>query len=276
MEPQDILDGGWAAALPERPRLLLQRMHVGVPVDDHFASPRNRLSPPTERQAVGVALIIRQLLPPCAAVANGRTGGRYEPGQPGTESSPRERMNGNQPQTETNLDRGVSFAIVTIPRAILGILILAGIAINAANVAGRYLFLSPIIWAEEILIYIMVWTVFVGAVLVTWDGRHLKMDFFTVTLPQPYKGIMAFLSTIMFLAVCIFVVPQAWTVFSLMMRLDQRSVVAEIPMAIPHFAIVLGFVLMLIAVLYRFRSHATGRLESDLQQSIQAAEKQQV
>jgi TRAP-type C4-dicarboxylate transport system permease small subunit len=179
-------------------------------------------------------------------------------------------MNGTTPAPEGGLDRGVKFAIVTIPRVILGSLILAGIAINFANVAGRYLFLSPIIWAEEILIYIMVWTVFVGAVLVTWDGRHLRMDFFTVTLPQPWKGIMAFLSTIAFIAVCVFVVPQAYKVFSLMTRLDQRSVVAEIPMAIPHFAIVLGFVLMLIAVLYRFRSHATGRLGSDLEQTLQA------
>jgi TRAP-type C4-dicarboxylate transport system permease small subunit len=179
-------------------------------------------------------------------------------------------MNGKQPARQNGVDHGVRFAIVTLPRVILGILILAGIAINFANVMGRYLFLSPIIWAEEILIYIMVWTVFIGAVLVTWDGRHLKMDFFTVTMPQPWKGIMALLSTLAFIAVCVFVVPQAYTVFSLMTRLDQRSVVAEIPMAIPHFAIVLGFVLMLIAVLYRFRSHATGRLESDLQQTIQA------
>jgi TRAP-type C4-dicarboxylate transport system permease small subunit len=168
------------------------------------------------------------------------------------------------------MDKGVEFVLVTIPRIIIGTLILVGIAINAANVAGRYLFLSPIIWAEEILIYVMVWTVFLGAVLVTWDGRHLKMDFFTVTMGQPYKRIMAFLSTVVVVVVCAFVVPQAWTVFSLMIRLDQRSVVAEIPMAIPHFAIVLGFAMMVLAVLYRFRLHASGNMESELDQMVEA------
>jgi TRAP-type C4-dicarboxylate transport system permease small subunit len=130
--------------------------------------------------------------------------------------------------------------------------------------------LSPIIWAEEILIYIMVWTVFLGAVLVTWDGRHLKMDFFTVTLGQPYKRILAFLSTVAVVVICAFVVPQAYKVFSLMMRLDQRSVVAEIPMAIPHFALVLGFVMMVLAVLYRFKLHASGSIETEAEAFVEA------
>jgi TRAP-type C4-dicarboxylate transport system permease small subunit len=183
-------------------------------------------------------------------------------------------MNGSKDLTENSVDRGVKVLVVTIPRLLLGLLILAGIAINFANVMGRYLFLSPIIWAEEILIYIMVWTVFIGAVLVTWEGRHLRMDFFSVTLPAPYKQIMATLSTICFILVCIFVIPQAYTVFSLMMRLDQRSVVAEIPMSIPHFAIVLGFVLMLVAVVFRIRSYMSARLGSEPPPEVIAAQKQ--
>lgn len=179
-------------------------------------------------------------------------------------------MNGAKQTAKPDLDRGVEFFLVKIPRAIVGTAILVGIAINAANVAGRYLFLSPIIWAEEILIYIMVWTVFLGAVLVTWDGRHLKMDFFLVTMAQPYKRIMALLSTIAVVVVCAFVVPQAWTVFSLMYRLDQRSVVAEIPMAIPHFALVFGFAMMVIAVVYRFRLHASGNIETEAEAFVEA------
>ena len=82
------------------------------------------------------------------------------------------------------------FGIVTIPRLIIGSMILIGILINIANVIGRYMFLEPIIWAEEIMIYIMVWTVFIGAILVTFDGQHLKMDVFSVMMPSPYKEII--------------------------------------------------------------------------------------
>jgi TRAP-type C4-dicarboxylate transport system permease small subunit/uncharacterized membrane protein len=153
-------------------------------------------------------------------------------------------------------------AVMVLPRIIIAVVILAGILINGGNVIGRYVYLAPIIWAEEIMIYGMVWTVFTGAVLVTWDSRHLKMDLLVTTLPSPYKEILSGIGVVMFLAVCVFVVPQNWTVFSMMYRLDQRSIVAEIPMAIPHFALLLGFVLMLMAIVGRLRRQITGNMES--------------
>ena len=155
----------------------------------------------------------------------------------------------------------LTLGLVTIPRLIVGILILVGIAINFANVIGRYLFLSPIIWAEEIMIYIMVWAVLIGAVLVSWEGGHLKMDFFTLTLRSPWKEMLNFIGATTFLLVCVFVLPQSLRVVELMARFDQRSVIARIPMVIPHSAILLGFFLMLVAVAVRFRMYVTGNLD---------------
>ena len=155
-------------------------------------------------------------------------------------------------------------AVMVLPRVIIAVVILAGILINGGNVIGRYVYLAPIIWAEEIMIYGMVWTVFVGAVLVTWDSRHLKMDLLSTTLPSPYKEILGAIGVLMFLAVGVFVVPQNWTVFSMMYRLDQRSIVAEVPMSIPHFALLLGFVMMFLAVLFRFRRQISGDIDSEI------------
>jgi len=169
----------------------------------------------------------------------------------------------------------VSAGVVSLPRLIIGSLILFGIAINFANVLGRYLFLAPIVWAEEIMIYSMVWMVFIGAVLVSWDGHHLKMDFFSIMLPSPFKEIMNFTGVVCFLLVAIFVLPQTFTVTELMFRLDQRSVVAEIPMVIPHFAILLGFIMMFIVIVWRFRRLIRGDLTSEVEDLIAATEQQQ-
>lgn len=169
----------------------------------------------------------------------------------------------NKNGAESIAQKVVRIGIIGFPRLIIGSLILVGIAINFANVVGRYVFLSPVIWAEEIMIFIMVWTVFIGAVAVSWDGRHLKMDFFSIMLPSPWKQMINFIATAAFVTVCIFVLPQAYTVVEMMLRFDQRSVVAEIPMVIPHFAILLGFTLMLIAVAVRFRRHVAGDLLSE-------------
>ena len=158
------------------------------------------------------------------------------------------------------------FVIVTVPRAIVGVLILAGIAVNFANVIGRYVFLQPVIWADEAMVYIMVWTVFMGAVLVSFEGQHLKMDFFSIMLPSPWKQIINGIAAVSFLAVCIFVIPQSWAVVQLVWSFGQRSVVAEIPLVIPHFALLLGFVLMFVAVLVRFRSYVKGEFAGEIVQ----------
>ena len=169
----------------------------------------------------------------------------------------------------------VSAGVVTLPRLIIGSLILFGIAVNFANVLGRYLFLAPIVWAEEIMIYSMVWMVFIGAVLVSWDGHHLKMDFFSIMLPSPFKEIMNFTGVVCFLLVAIFVLPQTFTVTELMFRLDQRSVVAEIPMVIPHFAILLGFIMMFVVIVWRFKRLIRGDLTSEVEDLVAATEKQE-
>ena len=167
--------------------------------------------------------------------------------------------------TVDRIDKVLQVLILGVPGVIIGVLILVGIAINFANVVGRYVFLAPVIWAEEIMIYIMVWTVFLGAVLPTWDGRHLKMDYFTIKLPSPWKEVLGLSGVIAFILVIIFVLPQNFIVVEMMQRLDQRSVVAEIKMVIPHFAILFGFSLMLVAVIWRFKKLVTGDLEGEVE-----------
>jgi TRAP-type C4-dicarboxylate transport system permease small subunit len=162
------------------------------------------------------------------------------------------------------IPKPLHFGIVTIPRLIIGSMILIGIGINIANVIGRYLFLEPIIWAEEIMIYIMVWTVFIGSILVSYEGQHLKMDVFSVMLPSPFKEIINFIATASVLLVCLYVIPNNWVVVELMWNNDQRSVVAEVPMVIPHFALLFGFAMIFVAIVVRFRSHVTGTLVSEV------------
>lgn len=165
---------------------------------------------------------------------------------------------------EKSVTGPLRFVIVTAPKAIVGTLILAGIGVNFANVIGRYVFLQPLIWADEAMVYIMVWTVFMGAVLVSFDGQHLKMDFFSILLPSPWKETINGIAALSFLAVCVFVVPQTWTVVKLVWNFGQRSVVAEIPMVIPHFALLLGFALMFLAVAVRFRSYVKGEFADEI------------
>ncbi len=159
--------------------------------------------------------------------------------------------------------RILRFLLVAVPRFLLGLLIFVGIVINFAHIIGRYVFSSPIIWAEEILIFIMIWCVFIGAIVVTWEGRHIKMDLLSAKIPPPWREIVNVLTTIGIILVCIFVIRQSWTVVSLFYETGQQSVIARLPAGIMHSSILVGFSGMLLVVLLRWRSYLHGDFGSD-------------
>jgi len=72
---------------------------------------------------------------------------------------------------------------VKIPHVTAGALFLIAAAINIVNVIGRYIFATPVFWAEEILIYIVIWTVFLVAGSITYRGAHLNMDLLYSNMP---------------------------------------------------------------------------------------------
>lgn len=167
---------------------------------------------------------------------------------------------------DTSHPRWIAFICITLPRLIIGSAIFIMIALNFANVVGRYIFLSPIIWAEEVMVFMMIWCVFIGVILVTWEDRHIKMDMLSNYFKYPLREIINAFALLGFLATNAFVLIQSWGVTTMMVRLDQRSVVAEIPMAIPHSAILFGFAAMTLALVARlhFHIHGEGGTEADL------------
>jgi TRAP-type C4-dicarboxylate transport system permease small subunit len=147
----------------------------------------------------------------------------------------------------------------TLPGAILGALMLAGIAINFANVVSRHVFGQAIFWTEEVLVFITIWSVFLGMVRIAYNGEHLNMDLFSAQVRGPWRTVLNGATVALMLAVCAFVAVQSWTTVALFARAGQVSVAAGIPKAIPHSALLVGFVLTAAAVVVRIRSYLSGR-----------------
>ena len=55
------------------------------------------------------------------------------------------------------------------------------------NVVLRYIFLAPIYWAEELVRYLMVWMIFIGASQVTLWGGHVAVDIVPRVLSKKRK-----------------------------------------------------------------------------------------
>jgi C4-dicarboxylate transporter, DctQ subunit len=152
------------------------------------------------------------------------------------------------------------FAFVTVPGWILGALMLTGIAINFANVVSRYLFGHALFWAEEVMVFITIWGVFVGMGAIAYNGDHLRMDLFTARLRGPWRLALNGVMTLVLLACCAFALTQSLRVVALFVQTGSVSVSAGVPKAIPHAALAAGFALTILAVVVRIRSYFTGKL----------------
>ena len=159
--------------------------------------------------------------------------------------------------------RRIERAVFSVPRFIMGVLVLLIVIVTGANVVARYVFLAPFFWAEEALTYVMIAFVYVGAILVTWDGRHLKMDILSQLLKSPWKEALNLVSALLFIGIAAFVAIQSFRVTMIQAEFGKRSVAAEIPMVIPHSMIFIAFLFMAVIVIIRFRAYVKGEVGSD-------------
>lgn len=136
---------------------------------------------------------------------------------------------------------------------------LAGVAINFANVVGRYAFGHALFWAEETMVFITIWGVFIGMAVIAWRGEHLSMDLFSAALRGRARLALNGFIAATLVACCLFAAVQSWQVTTLFAQASQVSVSAGIPKAIPHAALLVGFALTAAAVVVRLRAYLTGR-----------------
>ncbi len=142
--------------------------------------------------------------------------------------------------------------------AVLGCIMLAGVILNLANVIGRYAFAKPIFWAEEVLVALTIWGVFLGAAVVTWRCDHLNMDLFSTRVSGSARVALNGVIAVTLASVCAFIAWQSFTIVQLFAQTEAVSAGAQIPKVIPHSALLIGFSLSALAVLVRWRRWVFG------------------
>ena len=128
----------------------------------------------------------------------------------------------------------------------LGVVLILMIALNFANVIGRYVFNKSILGAEEVQVYALIWTAFLGAAIVTWRNMHLRMDALSNLLPEGIRKLLRIAELIVCFAVIGFTVTQSYDYVSRMKMLGAASDVAHIPMWMAHSSVLVGLVLIVL------------------------------
>jgi TRAP-type C4-dicarboxylate transport system permease small subunit len=142
------------------------------------------------------------------------------------------------------LEAAAELVLQRLPLTLAALLLLAAIAINFTNVLARYLFLASIYWADEAMVFLVIWSIFLAAIAVTYDGSHLTMDLFSARLPPRWQRTLDTAIAAVCLAIFAFMAWQAVTVVRTLLRNDQRSIALDMPIAVAHAALLVGFAAM--------------------------------
>ena len=150
---------------------------------------------------------------------------------------------------------------IKIPHVLAGGLFLIAVTINIINVIGRYIFSTPVFWAEEILIYIVIWTVFLVAGSITYRGAHLNMDLLYSNMPPALKLAVNIAIASMLVACSIFTASESWKIVTLHVHNHSVTAGTSIPLVIPTAAILFGFSFIALAAIVRVRSYIRGKFD---------------
>jgi TRAP-type C4-dicarboxylate transport system permease small subunit len=155
--------------------------------------------------------------------------------------------------------------LLTLTRAAAGIFLISSVAINFANIIGRYFFSVSIPWAEEIMLFLMVGCVFTGCCAVAWEGRQIRMDVIIAMMPTKVHDVFHLLSDLVLIAAAAAVTAFAWPVITQLAAFDERSQAANFPLVIPQAMVPIGYTLMALLVAVRLltrRRPGTGRADA--------------
>jgi TRAP-type C4-dicarboxylate transport system permease small subunit len=112
-----------------------------------------------------------------------------------------------------------------------------------ANVLARYMFNSPIQWAEEFSRYAFIWVVFAGAVVCTKRGRHIAIETFVQLLPGAARQALRLLADLCTLGLAAIV---AYYGSALTLRATQITATLQIPQYVVYAVVPASAVLIFV------------------------------
>lgn len=131
-------------------------------------------------------------------------------------------------------------------KLMLGIILLATLVLLFINVTLRYVFGHPIVWAEELIGFALVWIVFIGAVVVTWEKGHIVVGTLKTVLPKAVYIWTERLIALVSCVICLIVASVCWELVMKTVVTGQLSTAARIPMYFILLALPFSYLCMAI------------------------------
>jgi len=125
-------------------------------------------------------------------------------------------------------------------RTLLGVALLALVALNVANAIARATGIV-VIGVDEVLVFGMIWMVMLGMLLVTAERGHINFELVTSRVTPRTRLILMIVTHVILAAACAYSAFQSFKYVSQITNLGQTSMALGMPMLIPHSALLVGF-----------------------------------
>jgi TRAP-type transport system small permease protein len=125
---------------------------------------------------------------------------------------------------------------------LVGALVVVMFCLLTTQVFFRYVLNNSIVWAEEVLLYMFSWMIFLGAAVNVRRKSHVLIDAFVKVLPVRFQRALEMLVHTMLLVIFV-VMTVKGAQFSYMCRYTQ-SMALDIPLYYTYGAIPVSFALM--------------------------------
>jgi len=129
--------------------------------------------------------------------------------------------------------------------------LLVAVVVNFANVVARYVFRQPLLGADELQVFLMVWMTFLGVVAVTWRRMHLRMDLFSERLPAIARRWLRLAEALVAAAVSALVFGESFRYAARMFEIGRRSDALGVPSWIAPSSVAIAFGLIGLIAVYR-------------------------
>ncbi len=155
----------------------------------------------------------------------------------------------------SRLDRTLTLIENTVAAASLGLAALLAIL----GVILRYTFGYVIFWGEEAVIYLIILSTFVGAVVTLRHNEHVNIDILPLLLGERGKRAVAVIGALMTVVYCAVIGGYAWLMITEPAAQDSITPALRLPLWIVQLTVPIGLTLMLLRALEILYRTARGR-----------------
>lgn len=146
-----------------------------------------------------------------------------------------------------------------IERAILGLILIVLIVMGFVSVICRFVLRIPLAWAEEFMLFCMVWVAYLGASAAANERKHVRVGLFVGFLPKPAQKVVSLIADILWMACALFLIYLGYIVTSGYIVHKAVSLGGGYPYWIASISIPIGMILMTIRVVLAMADTLRGK-----------------